>query len=84
MSKYGVVDPDDVRKTAEGLKGRYAASDLYQRYSDVVRSDGRSPGHPVALGQALKTYGFRRCKITVGGGGRGYTGRGRQVAGWAI
>lgn len=86
IGQYGVVLDEDVRKTLNGLgRGqRYAASDLYARYSDVAREAGRTPGHPVALGQVFKRIGMARIKMTVGGGGQGYKGRGRQVVAWVV
>jgi hypothetical protein len=86
VGEYGLVLDADVEATLEGLYpgSRYAASDLYARYSDVVRSAGRNPGHPIALGQALKRLGSTPVKMTVGGGGSGHKGRGRQVSAWII
>jgi hypothetical protein len=86
VSEYGVVMDEDVAATLKGLPpgGRYAASDLYQRYADVARAAGRSPGHPVALGRTFSRIGMRRVKVTVGGGGRGHKGRGRQIVAWIV
>lgn len=86
IGEYGPMLDADVRATLNGLYpgSRYAASDLYARYSDMVRSAGRTPGHPVALGQTLKRLGSTRVKMTVGGGGSGHKGRGHQVVAWII
>ena len=83
---YGVVTDEDVRTTLNGLHAgsRYAASDLYKRYASLVREAGREPGHPVALGQAFSRLGMQRIKMTVGGGGRGHAGRGRQIVAWVV
>jgi hypothetical protein len=88
VQTYGSVNEDDVRRALNGLqKGvRYAASDLYARYSDAAREAGRQPGHPVGLGQVFARWGLVRAKITQGGpgAGRGRSGRGRQVTAWEI
>jgi hypothetical protein len=83
---YGVVLDEDVRSTLNGLHrgARYSASDLYQRYASVAREANREPGHPVALGQAFARLGMQRVKMTVGGGGQGHRGRGRQIAAWVV
>jgi hypothetical protein len=86
VSAYGVVHSDDVNKSLNGLTSgaRYAAADLYERYAAMVREDGRSPGHPVGYGQALARLGLDRVKMTVGGAGKGQTGRGRQISAWVV
>ena len=86
VSAYGPVVEKDVSDILRGLPPgqRYAASDLYERYAEFVIGDGRTPGHPVALGQTFKRMGMTRTKIVVGGGGRGQTGRGRQVVAWIV
>jgi hypothetical protein len=83
---YGAVLDEDVRATLNGLYrgARYAAGDLYKRYADVAREAGREPGHPVALGQAFARLGMKRVKMTVGGAGRGYRGRGHQIVAWVV
>lgn len=86
IATYGTVLPDDVRATLKGLATgqRYASADLYRRYSGIVGAAGRAPGHHVAFGQALARVGMRRVKMTVGGGGQGYRGQGRQISAWLI
>jgi hypothetical protein len=86
LGEYGVVDEQDVDKALEKLAAgtRYAASDLYARYSDAAREAGRTPGHAVAFGQSLKRRGLIRVKTVVGGAGRGHKGRGKQVSAWVI
>lgn len=86
VTSYAPVLPDDVRATLKGLTTgqRYASADLYRRYAGIVAAAGRAPGHHVAFGQALATAGMHRVKMTVGGGGAGYRGRGRQISAWRI
>ena len=86
VSAYGPIVEKDVADILRGLPPgqRYAASDLYERYAEFVTADGRTPGHPVALGQTFKRMGLTRTKMTRGGGGTGHTGRGRQVVAWIV
>lgn len=90
LASYGAVVPEDVQATIRDLKGgnRYAAADLYNRYADAAREAGRSPGHPVAFGQALKAHGLIRVKINIGGPGRGKKAKkgdkSRQVSAWLL
>lgn len=88
VGTYGVVVDDDVMTLIRELRGgsRYAASDLHRRYSEIARVAGRSPGHPTALGQALRRMGLVPVKMTVGGGGRGRgrAGRGKQISAWLL
>lgn len=84
--KYGLTVEADVALSLNGLMTgwEYEATDIYERYCAYVRKQGNVPGHPVAVGQILRRLGCERRIATIGGGGRGYPGRGRTVRVWKI
>lgn len=77
VGKYGMTVDQDVAEMLRGLQSgqRYAARDLYERYAGRVKDDGRTPGHPVAVGQALRRLGCGRVKMNV---------KGRQIVTWVV
>jgi hypothetical protein len=60
---YAPVHAPDVHQTLLGLAGTYTSQALYDRYAGIARINGRTPAHPVAVGQELARQGCTRRKV---------------------
>lgn len=51
---YGELNSDDLKATLAGLDGTYAASDLYARYQEKAKENGRVAASQRVFGAALR------------------------------
>lgn len=54
----GVIHPDDVTATLQGLDGAYSSTDLYARYRSVAIEQGHTPGTDARLGRIFARLGY--------------------------
>ena len=64
VASHGVVSPEDVMKTLLGLAGTYATQDLYRRYRDLVKGQGRTPGSIQGFTRELTRQGCQNRRVS--------------------
>lgn len=57
-----VATLEDVKATLEGLTkpGVYLSRDLYARYAEILKGQGREPASAIAFGRMLRDFGLIR------------------------
>lgn len=60
--RHGPMSPADLREIIDGMAPgvTYMASELYERYTEIVRGHGRIPASSTSFGIALRKAGLER------------------------
>jgi hypothetical protein len=66
LERMPTITRADVRALVKDVgDGTFRASDLYERYCEMVKADGRSPVRKEALGVALRAAGQRSKNVVI-------------------